>query len=223
MLQAIICTSLQVGLLSSFCFSAITKYLFECVLNNPVGCCSRFWTAFIYQWTFGFAITSQISWHIVTPRLPIGYYTCSGRNPNCDGQMAPKFYGVIELFTFTLLCMVIVKLKIRKLRLHYGPMTRGAFLRSRFLEYYRSMCLNSVLSNLGSLLILAIQISNTYMLNSLDPEVIRSYPFHYYALFVLLLLPSFLILIPFIVFYAHQRPLRIFLIKEFKDYFFNTQ
>jgi hypothetical protein len=43
-------------------------------MKNPAAFQDSFWCQFITIWVNGFGLVTQLAWHILVPRQPLGFY-----------------------------------------------------------------------------------------------------------------------------------------------------
>ena len=83
-------------------------------LRNPAAFHDDFWCLFIDIWVQGFGFISQLSWHLIIPRQPLGYYICSGIDPTELLKTPLKIYGLVEISSILLNVFICIRIKIYK-------------------------------------------------------------------------------------------------------------
>ena len=83
-------------------------------LRNPAAFQDDFWCFFIIIWVQGFGFISQLTWHLIIPRQPLGYYICSGIDPTEHLKTPLMIYGLVEISSILLNFIIWIKIKIYK-------------------------------------------------------------------------------------------------------------
>ena len=198
-------------------FNAITltKYILTFVLKNPAKFKNEFWHCFVTMWIKGFSLIFQTSWHICTPRQPIGYFICSGNNPLLEENPPPKVKGVIEIFSLLLHIFVYVRFKLHKKATAIGPPTHNFFLKLLSLSDIENMSLAKFVITFLNILFISISTINMVLINKLEPTLLVQYPYYVFVYFVFLLSPTSVTFFALLLYYCMNKPLQTAIINEF--------
>jgi hypothetical protein len=210
-------SSFFVELLLLFNASALAKYFYIYHLQNPLGFSDEYWCWFGATAIKIFSIVSQFVWHALTPRQPINYFVCTGKDPTKYSSQPFHVYGFFEILTIFVHIFVYIKIKRYK---DQGP--DCALKKDSQNKRLLSIEKTSLLSLLLNLVYIFLLITSTFFMmlaTKMEPAKLIIFPNSLIIHFTSLLLPGLIGSIMVCLFYIKHKSLRV----AFVNYFFGVK
>jgi hypothetical protein len=210
-------SSFFVELLLLFNASALAKYFYVYHLQNPLGFSDEYWCWFGATAIKIFSIVSQFVWHALTPRQPINYFVCTGKDPTKYSSKPFHVYGFFEILTLFVHIFVYIKIKRYKERGPNSALTREC--QNNHLLSIEKTSLLSVILNIVNIFLMVLTTIFMILATKMEPAKLIIFPNSLIIHFTSLVLHNLIGSIMVSLFYIKHKPLRV----AFVNYFFGVK
>jgi len=202
-----------VELLLLFNASALSQYFYVYHIQNPLAFPDEFWCWFGATIIKLFSLVSQFVWHALTPRQPINYFVCTGKDPSKYNEKPFRVYGIFEFLTLLVHIFVYVKIKRYKEQDQSSIPNRDS-QNKHFLSIEKTSLTSFVLNIVNTFF---IGTSTVFMIlgTKMEPEKLLIFPYSLIIHFTSLFMPCLIGACMISTFYVKHRPLRVAILKNF--------
>jgi hypothetical protein len=163
-------------------------------------------------------------WHTLSPRLPIGFYICSGSDPAQVFKTPLKIYGIVEIGSVLLNLVICVRIKLYKQKeVSAAPSSQSCVRKSLFLQDVESQSLSSLATNIANTFLVLLSAVHKATINNIDPKNINQYPYSIYIYFVFFISPSSLCIFSVLMYYCRQGPMRRAISHEIREVYYKVK
>jgi hypothetical protein len=202
-----------VELLLLFNASALSQYFYVYHLQNPLAFPDEFWCWFGATIIKLFSLVSQFVWHALTPRQPINYFVCTGKDPSKYFEKPFRVYGFFEFLTLFIHIFVYVKIKRYKEQDKSSMPNRESQI-NHFHLIEKTSLTSFILNTVNIFLIVT---STFFMIlgTKMEPAKLVIFPHSLIIHFTSLLMPSVIGAGMAFSFYIKHRSLRVAVLNHF--------